>query len=172
MCDGAHPGPCRYLTTQFFRRLNLPSGGDLVVSGQPFTGQYTFADTTVPLGRLPGVYLLGDYFVGASHDIGMRLASHRHVLEQGRGDEFNAFTGFLDRKGNMLPRISILSLNALDVNYCSTELSNLGYPLVNERGQSPGKPECVAEENPLLRERLQSLLEEINRRQDFSVHST
>ena len=172
MCDGAHAGPCRYLTTQFFRRLNFSAGSSLVVSREPVSVEPRFAATAVPLGGLPGVFLLGNYFVGGSHDIGMRLTWHRHLLEQGEGEEFAAYSSFVQRNGGFLPRVSILSLHEPDLDYCASSLKSLGYPIINSDLGNCDRPECVAQEDPQRLERLQSVLHEINRRQDFSVHGT
>ena len=171
MCDGTHSGPCRYLTTQFFRRFTFSAGTSLVVSREPYSGEARYATTTVPLGGLPGVFLLGNYLVEGAHDIGMRLTWHRHLLEQVRGEEFDAYTAFVSRNGGLLPRVSILSLNEYDADYCASSLRKLGYPIINAEVRDVDKPECVAGEDPYRLERLQSVLQEINRRQDFSVHS-
>ena len=171
MCDSSHAGPCRYLTTQMFRRLHLPSGGNLTVSDQRFAGVYHYATTSVPLTRLPGVYLLGNFYVGSSSDIGLHLTSFQQQLNQGNGEAFTAFTRFLERHDGFLPRLSILSLNELDVDYCATNLSSLRYPLTNASTHGAERPVCVVQVEPMRQERLQSILGEVNRRQDFSVHS-
>ena len=165
-CSQNHPGPCDYVTTAEWDRFPLIGTPGRSRRDRSLEGGIRFDRGRLPLGRLPGVYLLGDYYVGSSRDIAQRLSWHTNMVTYQPGTAlYRAYRDYLDRHQDCMPRVTILSLHELDEMYCINRLIEFGFRLINLDVRPQSTRTCIADESPARITYLRELLAEVNRLQ-------
>ena len=168
-CAQAHTGPCENVLTDAFAMICMygPDGPDTPARFVD-PGRTGFATGPLSVERLPGVYLLGDYFVGAASDIGAALRDHlRQVAAAPDVPAARGYLNFISRK-HSAPAVTVLSVNVHDLDFCTARLRDLDFPLVNRPQAVRRLPACIQQEDFGRQQCLRDTLRKVNRIQsDF-----
>ena len=163
-CTGEHKGACAFgLTTALARLLTATvEQRSALTGGEGSEDARLLPHGELKLQRLPGVYLLGDYYVGSSVDIGQRRHWHLNALNSPPVNTYASAHRGYRRRHKTYPRLTVLSVNELDEQYCITRLLEAKFPLINLDVRPEAKPACLCDEPFGRALRLNQHLSEVN----------